>query len=113
MNVTEHGAGAGSPVLRALSIAGHLVVLIVCLGILGNWIVRAAQSAGRWIHQPAVPAFGAAEVVYFYSPTCPACRMTRPVVDDLARRYPQYRWERVDITYPRGYELAEQYYRQL
>jgi thiol-disulfide isomerase/thioredoxin len=72
--------------------------------------VRAALHLGRWVFQPPVPAFGAVEVVAFYEPNCPACRRTRPLLDRLERRYPGYRWARVDLSYPRGRKLAQEYY---
>jgi cytochrome c biogenesis protein CcdA len=95
---------------RLLSIAGHSVVLVVCLGLLAGWTVRMARHIRQWVHEPAVPQFGAVEVVYFYEPGCPACLRARPFLERLQRRYPRYRWARVDLSYRRGMELAEAYY---
>jgi thiol-disulfide isomerase/thioredoxin len=112
MKDTNERQGVSRRLVQALSLAGHGVVLVVCLGILGDWLVRVTPVVRRWVHPPAVPAFGAAEVVYFFEPGCPACKRTGPILDRLERRYSQYRWARVDISYPRGFELAEQYYQQ-
>jgi cytochrome c biogenesis protein CcdA len=85
-------------------------MLLVCLGLLGSWTVRVARYVGWRLREPAVPAFGSVEVAYFYEPGCPACLRARPLLERLQQRYPQYRWARVDLSYPRGMELAEAYY---
>jgi cytochrome c biogenesis protein CcdA len=85
-------------------------MLLVCLGLLGRWTVRVVRYVGWRLHEPVVPAFGSVEVAYFYEPGCPACLRARPLLDRLQQRYPQYRWARVDLSYPRGMELAEAYY---
>jgi hypothetical protein len=74
------------------------------LGTVPTWVLPASMP------EPSVPALGAAETVFFYDPNCPACKMAQPVVDKLERQYPQYRWARVNVSYPRGMELAEQYF---
>jgi cytochrome c biogenesis protein CcdA len=110
MSETQGTGPARARLRRVLSIAGNSAMLIVCLALLVNWTARLVQHVGRWIHEPAVPAYGSVDVVYFYEPGCPACMLARPICDRLQRRYPQYRWARVDLSYPRGMELAETYY---
>jgi cytochrome c biogenesis protein CcdA len=110
MSETQGTRPARARLRRVLSIAGNSAMLIVCLALLVNWTARLVQHVGRWIHEPAVPAYGSVDVVYFYEPGCPACMLARPVCDRLQRRYPRYRWARVDLSYPRGMELAETYY---
>jgi hypothetical protein len=60
--------------------------------------------------QEPIPAFGQADLVYFYEPTCPACQIASPTILELRRQYLHYRIARVDTSGPAGIALQEEYY---
>jgi cytochrome c biogenesis protein CcdA len=82
----------------------------LCLIVAGMQIRQVARRFGAWErrHEP-IPAFGQADVVYFYEPTCSACEVASPTVLALRRRYPRYRIARVDSSTPAGIALQEEY----
>lgn len=92
-------------VVCALLLAACLAASVWQLSSLGRHL-----SAWRRQHE-SVPAYGAAPIVYFHEPTCPACRIVSPSLDKLARRFPRYRLARVNTASPAGIALHEEYVR--
>ena len=99
--------------LRSFGAAAACWVIIgLCVLAAGVQIAQVARRSIRWVRQrEPVPAFGQADVVYFFEPTCPACRVASPIVEKLRHRYPRYRIARVDTTASAGIALQEEYNR--
>jgi cytochrome c biogenesis protein CcdA len=85
-------------------------VVGLCLLVASVQVGRIARLLVTWgRRQEPVLAFGQADVVYFYEPTCLACQIASPAILELRRYYPRYRIARVDSSTPRGLALQEEY----
>jgi hypothetical protein len=101
-----------SPGKRIALTAASCLITGLCALAAGVQITQMARRLITWQRrQEPIPAFGRADVVYFYEPTCPACQVTSPTILDLRRRYPRYRIARVNSSTPAGIALQEEYNR--
>jgi hypothetical protein len=92
--------------------AAYCLLLGLCTAVAVVQIARIGRRILTWQRRPeAIPAFGQADVVYFYEPTCVACQVASPRILELRRQYPRYRIARVDTSGPTGIALQEEYYR--
>jgi len=92
-----------------LAIASYTSVLVLCTLLTCVQVARITRHLVTRQQKEPVPAFGEADVVYFFAPTCPACKVTSPTIGRLRRQYPQYRIARVDTATPAGIALQEEY----
>jgi hypothetical protein len=90
--------------------AGYGLILGLCLLLAGGQITQMVRRLVSWQQRrEPVPAFGQADIVYFYEPTCPACQIASPRILELRRQYRRYRIARVDTSSPAGIALQEEY----
>jgi hypothetical protein len=96
----------------AAASAAAVLIIGLCAVTAGTQVVRTARRLVGWQRrQEPIPAIGQVDLVYFYEPTCPACRIVSPHVDALRRRYPRCRVARVNTTDPAGFALQKEYNR--
>jgi cytochrome c biogenesis protein CcdA len=89
-----------------------VLIIGLCAVTAGTQVARIARRLIVWRRrQEPIPAFGQVDLVYFYEPTCPACRTASPRIEAIRRRYPRYRVAGVNTTDPAGIALQEEYNR--
>jgi cytochrome c biogenesis protein CcdA len=92
--------------------AAYGLTLAICVVLAGTQLGQMARRVVSWQQRrEPIPAFGQADVVYFYEPTCPACQIASPRILGLRRQYRRYQIARVDTSSPTGIALQEEYYR--
>src|SRR5690349_14608326 len=93
------------------AIAGWLLISL-CVLVGGTQLSHLTRRIVHWNRmRERVPGFGQADVVYFYEPSCSACRLASPGMAALRRRYPSYRIAQVNTLTTEGIALQAEYSR--